>query len=115
MAIALRAIAYDRFAGCGFTVSGCTVYHGLLLYGLSLIVALRAITLRAIALQAVDYCRCTVYRFTLIARPRVQYGAVLAGRPWMVKYGQWLDLSTTLARDILRSRAYEGSAAADIE
>ena len=28
-----------------------------------------------------------------MARPRVQYGAVLAGRPWMVKYGPWLDLS----------------------
>ena len=93
MAIALRAIAYDRFAGCGFTVSGCTVYHGLLLYGLSLIITLRAITLRAIALQAVDYCRCTVYRFTLIARPRVQYGAVLAGRPWMVKYCHILPMA----------------------
>ena len=108
MAIALRAIAYDRFAGCGFTVSGCTVYHGLLLYGLSLIIALRAITLRAIALQAVDYCRCTVYRFTVIARPRVQYGAVLAGRPWVVKYGPWLDLSATSARDIMRYLEIEG-------
>ena len=42
-------------------------------------------------------------------------GAVLADRPWMVKYGQWLDLSATLARDILRSRAYEGLSAPGIE
>ena len=99
MAIALRAIAYDRFAGRGFTVSGCTVYHGLLLYGLSLIFVLRSITVRAIALQAVEYCRFTVYRFTVMARPRVQYGAVfIQGRPDVEKAGKESKVHTRSTR-----------------
>ena len=90
MAMALRAIAYDRFAGCGFTAPGCTVYHGLLLYGLSLIIALRAITLRAIALQAVDYCRCTVYRFTHLHAHCTPKGAVWCSVGWQAMDGQIL-------------------------
>ena len=90
MAIALRAIAYDRFAGCGFTVSGCTVYHGLLLYGLSLIIALRAITLRIFTGYRFAGCRLlSMYGLSLHAHCTPK-GAVWCSVGWQAMDGQIL-------------------------
>ena len=118
MAIALRAIAYDRFAGCGFTVSGCTVYHGLLIYGLSLIIALRSIDVyRFTGYRMISLCWLSIIvdlRFIASRSWHAQGCSMvqcwLAGHGWsnIAIYCPWLALSATLARDIMRYLEIEG-------
>ena len=90
MAIALRAIAYDRFAGCGFTVSGCTVYHGLLLYGLPMSTAYYRFTGYHFADYRFAGCRLlSMYGLSLHAHCTPK-GAVWCSVGWQAMDGQIL-------------------------